>query len=44
MFAALGTQHERRMRRVVLSSVTCLVLPYISTLPHKLHEFRNKVY
>jgi len=30
MFVALGMQHVARMRRIVLSSVACLALPYFS--------------
>jgi len=38
---ALATQHENSMRRIILSSVPCLVLKYFSLLPHKRHDFRN---
>ena len=31
----LVTQHAKRMRRVVVSSVACPALPYFCTLPHK---------
>jgi len=30
------------LRRIILSPVAYLALPYFSTLPHKLHEFRGK--
>jgi hypothetical protein len=42
VFAALVTQHAKRMRRIILSSVSCLGLPYFSTLSHKWHDFRKK--
>ena len=32
---ALVIQHVKRMRRIILSSVTCPALPYFSTVPHK---------
>jgi hypothetical protein len=32
---ALVIQHAKRMRRIMLSSVACLDLPYFSTLSHK---------
>ena len=32
-------QHAKRMRRIILSSVVHLDLPYLSTLSHKLHNF-----
>jgi len=31
------------MRRIILSSVTCPVLPYFSTLTHKRRDFWEKV-
>ena len=40
---ALLMQHAKRMRRFILLSVTCLALPYVSTLFHKLYDFRKKV-
>jgi len=36
-------QQVKRMRRTILSSVTCLALHYLSTLPHKKRDFREKV-
>ena len=34
VFVALGIQHAKRMRRIVLSSVACLAVPYF--FPHYL--------
>jgi hypothetical protein len=40
---ALVTQHAKRMRCTILSSVACLELPYFSTLPHKRQILRKNV-
>jgi hypothetical protein len=39
---ALVIQHAKRMRRI-MSSVTCLALPYFSTLSHKRNHFLKNV-
>ena len=39
MFLRLFNQHAMRMRRITLSSVASLALPYSSTLPHKQRDF-----
>ena len=38
VFAAFVIQHAKRMRHIKLSSITCLALPYFSTLSHKWHD------
>jgi hypothetical protein len=35
------TQHAKRMRRIILSSASCLVLTHFSTLSPKLHDSRG---
>ena len=40
--AALGIQHVKRMRRIVLSSVACPAILY--SLSHERHDFRVKSY
>ena len=38
----IGVQHSLRMRRIVLSFVTCLAMPYFFTLSHTRHFFEKK--
>ena len=38
----LGTQYVMFMRRIILPSVSCLTLTYLSTLSHKQHDFLKK--
>ena len=39
VFVGLVTQHDKRMRFIMSSSVGCLAPPYFSTYFHKGHDF-----
>jgi hypothetical protein len=41
---ALVIQHAKRMRRIILSYVSFLAVPYFSALSHKRHDFRENIY
>jgi hypothetical protein len=43
VFVALGIQHALRLRRIILSSVSCLAIPYFSVLSFKLNNFRRRL-
>ena len=40
---ALVIAHAKRMRRVVLSAVSCSAVPHFPTLSHKRQDFREKI-
>jgi len=42
LFAALGIQHAMRMRHI--TSLACPALRYFSTLSHKRHDLKTKVF
>ena len=41
---ALVIQQAMRTRRIVLSTVACLTLPYFDTLSHERNDFRKNGY
>ena len=41
---ALVIRHAMCMRRIILSHMACLALPYFPTLPHKRYDFLEKRY
>jgi hypothetical protein len=42
VFKGLIIRHAKRMRRIILSSVASLAIPYFSTLPHKRQDFQEE--
>ena len=42
MFVALVIQHAKLMRHIILLSVACPALPDVTTLSHKMDDFREK--
>jgi len=40
---ALGMLRATRTRRIILSSLACLTLPYFPTLSHKIYDFQGSV-
>ena len=44
VFVAVVIQHAKRMRRVLLPSLACPVLPFISPLSHKRNDFLKKLF
>jgi hypothetical protein len=42
VFVALGIQHAKLMRRIILLSLTSPTLQHFSTLSRKWHDFRKK--
>jgi hypothetical protein len=42
VFLTLFIQHAKCTRRVILSSVASLAVPYFSTFPHKRIDFRKR--
>jgi hypothetical protein len=44
MYVSLGVQHAPRMCRMILASVACSAVPYISILSHKVRHFRKEIH
>jgi hypothetical protein len=44
VFVALFIQHVMRLRRIILLCVVRATVQYFSTLSHKRHDFRNKLW
>jgi hypothetical protein len=44
VFLALGIQHAKRVRRIILTFLACSDVPYFSTLSHKRQDFRGEKY
>jgi hypothetical protein len=42
-FSLFFIQHAVRMRRIILSSVSCPAVQYFPTLSHKRHDLQEKV-
>jgi len=42
VFVALGIQHVMCLRHVILSSVACITVLYLSTLSHERNDFPGK--
>jgi hypothetical protein len=42
VFIAIVIQNAQRIRRIILSSVTCLDVSYFTTLSNERHEFADK--
>jgi len=38
MYVSLGVEQAPRICRMIVASVTCLAVPYISTLSHKVRQ------
>jgi hypothetical protein len=43
VFVTLVIPYAQRTRRIILSFVTCLALPYFFTLSHKGHDFWGNI-
>ena len=43
MSVALSMQHAKRIHRIILSAVPCLLVTYFSTLSHKPLDFHKDV-